>query len=214
MWTKFERLRAIYETGMLVIVRADSADETLHIAEAAIAGGVRALEVPYAVPDVLDVVKALKKKHASDGTVIGVGTVLDAEHAAAALLAGADMLVSSCCNKDMMRMGNRYQAVTIAGAMSPTEMDEAMAAGSDLVKLFPADYYDAKYVKTVRAPLSTAPIVPFGGVTVDNVGDWFKAGAAAVGVGSYITKAHKADGDYGKVTAAAQKMLQIIRDCR
>jgi 2-dehydro-3-deoxyphosphogluconate aldolase/(4S)-4-hydroxy-2-oxoglutarate aldolase len=214
MWTKFERLRAIYETGMLVIVRAESADETLHIAEASIAGGVRALEVPYAVPDALEVVRELKKKHAADGTVIGVGTVLDAEHAAAALLAGADMLVSSCCNPDMIHMGNRYQAVTIAGAMSPTEMDAAMAAGSDLVKLFPADYYDAKYVKTVRAPLATAPIVPFGGVTVDNVGDWFKAGVAAVGVGSYITKAHKADGDYGKVTTAARTMLQIIRDCR
>ena len=111
-------------------------------------------------------------------------------------------------------MGNRYQAVTVAGAMSPTEISEAMAAGSDLVKLFPADYYDANYVKTVRAPLSTAPLVPFGGVTIDNVGDWFKAGAAAVGVGSFIVKAHKADGDYGKVTKAAEQMLTAIRNCR
>jgi len=199
---------------MLVIVRADGSDETMKIAEAAIAGGVKALEVPYAVPDVLAIVKELKKRHTGEDIVIGVGTVLDAEHAAAALLAGADMLVSSCCNLDMIKMGNRYQAVTIAGAMSPTEISEAMAAGSDLVKLFPADYYDAKYIKTVRAPLSTAPIVPFGGVTADNVGEWFRAGAAAVGIGSYITKAHKADGDYKKVTAAAQKMLQIIKDCR
>ena len=214
MWTKFERLQAIYETGMMVIVRTDTADEAIQVAEAAIAGGVRALEVPYAVPDVLEVVRELKKRHASDNAVIGVGTVLDAEHASAALLAGADMLVSSCCNPDMIRMGNRYQAVTVAGAMSPTEISEAMAAGTDLVKLFPADYYDAKYVKTVRAPLSTAPIVPFGGVSVDNVGDWFKAGAAAVGVGSYITKAHKADGDYTKVTAAAQRMIEIIRKSR
>jgi 2-dehydro-3-deoxyphosphogluconate aldolase / (4S)-4-hydroxy-2-oxoglutarate aldolase len=214
MWTKFERLRVIHETGMLVIVRADGSDETMKIAEAAIAGGVKALEVPYAVPDVLAIVKELKKRHTGEDIVIGVGTVLDAEHAAAALLAGADMLVSSCCNLDMIKMGNRYQAVTIAGAMSPTEISEAMAAGSDLVKLFPADYYDAKYIKTVRAPLSTAPIVPFGGVTADNVGEWFRAGAAAVGIGSYITKAHKADGDYKKVTAAAQKMLQIIKDCR
>lgn len=214
MWTKFERLRVIHETGMLVIVRADDSDETMKIAEAAIAGGVKALEVPYAVPDVLAIVKELKKRHTGEDIVIGVGTVMDAEHAAAALLAGADMLVSSCCNLDMIKMGNRYQAVTIAGAMSPTEISEAMAAGSDLVKLFPADYYDAKYIKTVRAPLSTAPLVPFGGVTADNVGEWFRAGAAAVGIGSYITKAHKADGDYKKVTAAAQKMLQIIKGCR
>jgi len=214
MWTKFERLKSIYETGMMVIVRTDDGEEALKVAEAAIAGGVKALEVPYAVPDVLDVIKELKKRHGDDDIVIGVGTVLDAEHAAAALRAGANMLVSSCFDPDMIKMGNRYQAVTVAGAMSPTEIAEAMAAGTDLVKLFPADYYDAKYVKTVRAPLSTAPIVPFGGVTVDNVGDWFKAGAAAVGVGSYITKAHKADGNYKKVTAAAEKMLEIIRKCR
>ena len=212
MWEKFERLKAIHETGMMVIVRTDTAEEAVKVADAAIAGGVRALEIPYAVPDVLDIVKELKRKHA--GAVIGVGTVLDAAHAAAALNAGADMLVSSCYDAEMIRMGNRYQAVTVAGAMSPTEISEAMAAGSDLVKLFPADYYDANYVKTVRAPLSTAPLVPFGGVTIDNVGDWVKAGAAAVGVGSFIVKAHKADGDYGKVTKAAEQMLTAIRNCR
>ena len=84
MWEKFERLKAIHETGMMVIVRTDTAEEAVKVADAAIAGGVRALEIPYAVPDVLDIVKELKGKHA--GAVIGVGTVLDAAHAAAALM--------------------------------------------------------------------------------------------------------------------------------
>lgn len=214
MWEKFKKLEAIEKTGMMVIVRTDTAEEAIKVADAAIAGGTRALEIPYAVPDVLDLVKELKKRHADPSIVIGVGTVLDAAHAAAALNAGADMLVSACCNVDMIRMGNRYQAVTVAGAMSPTEISLAMESGSDLVKLFPADYYDAKYIKTVRAPLSTAPIVPFGGVTIDNVGDWFRAGAAAVGVGSFIVKAHKADGDYKKVTQAAEQMLAAIEKNR
>ncbi|WP_110955569.1 beta/alpha barrel domain-containing protein [Anaerosinus massiliensis] len=214
MWKKIENLKTIYEGGMIVIVRADDPEDTYKIAEAAIAGGARALEIPFAVPDVLSIVKKLSGKYSSQGVVIGVGTVLDAEHAAAALLAGAEMLVSSSFDAGMIRMANRYQAITVSGAMSPTEIAESMAAGADIIKLFPADFYGAKYVKTLRAPMPTAPLVPFGGVTPENVGSWFEAGCVAVGVGSYITKAHKKDGDYGKVTKAAETFLEAIRAAR
>lgn len=214
MKTKFENIKAIYESGMIVIVRADDGEEAYRIAEAAIAGGARVLEVPLAVPDVLSIVKRLSTKYSKQGVVIGVGTVLDAEHAAAALLAGAEMLVSSSFDAGMIEIANRYQAVTVCGAMSPTEIAGAMAAGADVIKLFPAEFFGPSYVKTVRAPMPKAPMVPFGGVTPDNVGEWFAAGCIAVGVGSYITKAHKADGDYGKVTEAAKRFIQSIQGAR
>jgi len=214
MWKKLENLKAIYESGMVVIVRSDDSEDAYKIAEAAIAGGAKALEIPFAVPEVLDIVKDLSRKYSKQGVVIGVGTVLDAENASAALLAGAEMLVSSSFNPDMICMANRYQAVTISGAMSPTEISNSMAVGADIVKLFPADFYGPKYVKTLRAPMSTAPIVPFGGVTPENVGEWLAAGCVAVGVGSYITKAHKADGDYAKVTKAAETFLSAIKKAR
>jgi len=214
MWKKLENLKAIYECGMIVIVRSDDPEDAYKIAEAAIAGGARALEVPLAVPDVLNIVNKLSKKYSDQGVLIGIGTVLDAENASAALLAGAQMLVSSSFSAEMIRMANRYQAVTVCGAMSPTEISEAMAAGADIVKLFPADFYGAKYVKTLRAPMPNVAMVPFGGVSPDNVGDWFEAGCVAVGVGSYITKAHKADGDYSKVTKATETFLAAVKKAR
>lgn len=214
MKTKFENLKAVYESGMIVIVRSDDAEDAYKIAEAAIAGGARALEVPLAVPEVLSIVKRLSSKYSKQGIVIGVGTVLDAENASAALLAGAEMLVSSSFDAGMLEMANRYQAVTVCGAMSPTEIASSMAAGADIIKLFPAEFFGPSYVKTVRAPMPKAPMVPFGGVTPDNVKEWFAAGCVAVGVGSYITKAHKADGDYQKVTAATKHFIQAIAAAR
>ena len=214
MWEKLENLKAIYECGMIAIIRSDDAEDAYKIAEAAIAGGARALEIPFAVPDVLTIIKKLTSKYSSQGIVIGVGTVLDAENASAALLAGAEMLVSSSFSADMIRIANRYQAITVSGAMSPTEISDSMAAGADIIKLFPAEFYGPKYVKTLRAPMPTAPIVPFGGVTPDNVGEWLAAGCVAVGVGSYIAKAHKKDGDYGKVTQATKEFLAAIAKAR
>lgn len=214
MWKKIENLKAIHECGMIAIIRSDDAQDAYKIAEAAIAGGARALEVPFAVPDVLNIIRKLTSKYSKQGIVIGVGTVLDAENASAALLAGAEMLVSSSFSADMIRMANRYQAITVSGAMSPTEIADSMAAGADIIKLFPADFYGPKYVKTLRAPMPTAPIVPFGGVTPENVGEWLEAGCVAVGVGSYITKAHKKDGDYGKVSKAAATFIEAIKNAR
>ncbi|AXH37045.1 hypothetical protein DVJ78_00480 [Humibacter sp. BT305] len=102
----------------------------------------------------------------------------------------------------------------ISGAYTPTEIVDTLEVGADIVKLFPTDAVGPGYVKTVRAPLPQAPILPAGGVTPANVGDWFAAGVVAVGVGSYVTKAARADGDYSKVTAAASEFLAAISAAR
>jgi 2-dehydro-3-deoxyphosphogluconate aldolase/(4S)-4-hydroxy-2-oxoglutarate aldolase len=140
--------------------------------------------------------------------------VLDAEAAFASISAGARLLVSPQFNPKMIAAGNRYQAVTASGAFTPTEVVNTLEAGADIIKLFPAELGGPSYVKTILAPLPQAPIMPSGGVTPANVGAWFGAGVTAVGVGSFVTKAARNDGDYGLVARAAQTFLTAIDEAR
>lgn len=208
MLTKFAALDSIVQTGTVLIVRLESAEEALAVSEAAIAGGIRALEITYSVPDALGVIKSLSRAHPD--IVIGAGTVLDAHAAFAAIEAGARMLVSPNLDRGMLEVANRYQAVSISGAFTPTEIVDTMSAGADIVKLFPTEIVGPSYVKTIMAPLPQAPILPAGSVTPENVKDWFDAGVTAVGVGSAITKAARVDGDYARVTAAAETFLAAV----
>lgn len=214
MLTKFEVLETIVRTGALLIARLDSADEAYRVAEAAIEGGIRAVEVPLTVPGALGVIGRLADKYADQGIVVGAGTVLDAEAAHAAVSAGARLLVSPQLNPNMIRAANRHQAVTASGAFTPTEVLNTLEAGADIVKLFPAEFGGPAYAKTILAPLPQAPIMPSGGVSPENVGAWFAAGVTAVGVGSFVTKAAQNDGDYGLVARAARTFLDAIDNAR
>ncbi|MDP9903604.1 bifunctional 4-hydroxy-2-oxoglutarate aldolase/2-dehydro-3-deoxy-phosphogluconate aldolase [Arthrobacter bambusae] len=214
MLTKFEVLETIVRTGALLIARLDSADEAYRVSEAAIEGGIRAVEVPLTVPGALGVIERLADKYGDQGIVIGAGTVLDAEAAFASISAGARLLVSPQFNPKMIAAGNRYQAVTASGAFTPTEVVNTLEAGADIIKLFPAELGGPSYVKTILAPLPQAPIMPSGGVTPANVGAWFGAGVTAVGVGSFVTKAARNDGDFGLVARAAQTFLTAIDEAR
>ncbi|MDQ0618437.1 bifunctional 4-hydroxy-2-oxoglutarate aldolase/2-dehydro-3-deoxy-phosphogluconate aldolase [Arthrobacter globiformis] len=214
MLTKFEVLETIVKSGALLIARLDSADEAYRVAEAAIEGGIRAVEVPLTVPGALGVIERLTDKYGEQGIVIGAGTVLDAEAAFAAISAGARLLVSPQLNPKMIAAANRYQAVTASGAFTPTEVVDTLEAGADIVKLFPAELGGPSYVKTILAPLPQAPIMPSGGVTPENVSAWFAAGVTAVSVGSFVTKATQGTGDYGLVAQAARTFLDAINDAR
>ncbi|GAA4714754.1 bifunctional 2-keto-4-hydroxyglutarate aldolase/2-keto-3-deoxy-6-phosphogluconate aldolase [Brevibacillus fulvus] len=214
MWRKLENLRKIADTGIVLIIRSDDEEEALKVADAAIAGGIKVLEITMSVPGALEIIKTLVNKYSARDIVVGAGTILDGETARAAIMAGAELLVSPQLNPEMIKMANRYQAVTISGAFTATEMVETLEAGADLIKLFPAESVGPRYVKAMTAPLPQAPIVPTGGVTPQNVHEWLKAGCIAVGVGSYITKAARADGDYRKVTAAAEEFLQAVAAAR
>lgn len=214
MWKKLENLKKIYESGIVLIIRSDSEEEALAVSEAAIEGGIKALEITINVPNALDVIKKLSQKYRNGDILIGAGTILDGETARAAIMAGAELLVSPQLNPEMIKVANRYQAITICGAFTPKEVLESLEAGADIVKLFPAEVVGPQYVKAIKAPLSQVPIAPTGGVTPQNVHEWIKAGCVGVGVGSYITKAAKKDGDYRKVTAATQEFLQAIAAAR
>lgn len=214
MTRKLENLKTIYESGVVLIIRSESEEEALAVAEAAIQGGIKALEITMSVPNALNVIQTLANQYSNKGILVGAGTVLDGETARAAILAGAELLVSPQLNADMVKVANRYQAVTISGAFTPKEVIETLEAGADIVKLFPAEVVGPKYVASIMAPVPQAPIVPTGGVTPQNVHEWLQAGCVGVGVGSFITKAARKDSDYQKVTSAAKEFLQAVVNAR
>jgi 2-dehydro-3-deoxyphosphogluconate aldolase/(4S)-4-hydroxy-2-oxoglutarate aldolase len=209
---KLLTLNRIHDDGLVVIVRLDDAEEAFQASEAAIAGGVRAIEVTLSTPGALRVIERLVAAHGS-AVSIGAGTVLDGHGAYASISAGASFLVTPHLSREVVRTANRYQLPTISGAYSPTEIVESVEEGADMVKLFPAEI-GPDYARAVLAPLAHVSLMPAGGVTSANAKTWFDAGVSAVGVGSTITKAARPDGDYSRVAAAAASFLAAVRDAR
>jgi 2-dehydro-3-deoxyphosphogluconate aldolase/(4S)-4-hydroxy-2-oxoglutarate aldolase len=198
----------------VLIIRLPDADTAERVAHAAIEGGFRALEVTLSIPGAVELIRRLAGQYTSQGVAVGAGTVFDGHAAYECIRAGARFLVSPQLNPEMIRVANRYQVPTISGAFTPTEILETAEAGADIVKLFPTENAGIPYTKAVLAPLAHLPLMPAGGVTTDNVGEWFAAGVAGVGVGSAVTKAWQPDGDYTRVTAAAKEFLGAVQDAR
>ncbi|MGI6284579.1 bifunctional 4-hydroxy-2-oxoglutarate aldolase/2-dehydro-3-deoxy-phosphogluconate aldolase [Neomoorella humiferrea] len=215
-WVGMQKLKVmqrIIDCGIVAVVRAENPDQALKIAEAVKAGGVEAIEITLTVPGALDVIKELAATYRRGEILIGAGTVLDAVTARMAILAGAEFLVSPCLDVEMVKTCNRYQKVCMAGAMSVSEIVEVMEAGSDFVKLFPGSAFGPEMVKAIKGPLPQAPIIPTGGVSLENVGQWIKAGCEAVGVGGELTKGAKT-GDYQLVEETARQFVAAIRAAR
>jgi 2-dehydro-3-deoxyphosphogluconate aldolase/(4S)-4-hydroxy-2-oxoglutarate aldolase len=214
MFQKLDALQTIRDSGNVLIVRLDDAEEAFDVASAAVEGGIRALEITLSIPGALTVIQRLSEKFRSRDVVFGAGTVLDGYAAWASIEAGAKFLVSPNLNAEMLRVANRYQIATVSGAYTPTEVVDSAEAGADMVKVFPTEAGGIPYVKAMLAPLAHIPLVPAGGVTSNNVAEWFAAGVGAVGVGSAITKAGRPDGDMRRVTAAAEEFVAAVARAR
>src|SRR5476649_2713882 len=199
--------QGIVQRRMVGIVRAGSADIALGIAEACIAGGITALEVAFTTPGTLDVIKTLRQRH-GDEVMLGAGTVLDPETARLAILAGAQFIISPSVKLDTIRMCQRYQVLAMPGVMTPTEIVTALEAGADIIKIFPAEMFGPAYIKALSAPL-----LPTGGVTVDNLGEWFANGALAVGIGSSLS-GPGANGDFAAVEERARAFVAAMEKVR
>lgn len=213
MLQKFAVLQKIVEVGLVAVIRAESAEQAKKITDACIQGGVAAIEVTFTVPGAVDVIRELAGAYHSGEIIIGAGTVLDPETARLAILAGAQYVVSPSLNTETVKLCNRYQVACMPGAGSTREIVEAMEAGADIVKVFPGETLGPNFIKAVRAPLPQALLMPTGGVSIDNVGDWIKAGCVAVGVGGNLTAGAK-KGDYASITALAKQFIARIRDAR
>ena len=213
MIDKHRIAQRMLESGVIAVVRAENADQGIRICRAVKEGGIQAIEVTLTVPGAIDVIRALREETKPADILLGAGTVLDPETARAAILAGADFIVSPILNEEMVRLCNRYQKICIPGAMTATEVVKAMEAGADLIKLFPGSAFGPDIVKAIKGPLPQANIIPTGGVSLENVAQWIRNGCVAVGVGGELTGGAKT-GDYEKVTETARKFVDAVTMAR
>lgn len=206
---KEQVIQKILDVGLVAVVRAESEEQGLKVAEACYKGGVAALEITFTVPGADKIIAALAKKYNKGEIILGAGTVLDPETARAAILAGAQYIVAPSLNPDTIRLCNRYRVPIMPGCMSVKECVEALELGCDIIKLFPGDLLGPKAISSLRGPLPQAQFMPTGGVSADNCADWIKAGAVAVGAGGGLVKGSEED-----IIRNAQKFLAAIKAAR
>ena len=189
-------------------------DKLVRVAEAIAEGGVPAIEVTMTVPGAIEMIDRVKQE-LGDEILLGVGSVTDAETARQAVRVGARYVVSPVFKREVVQAAHEGQAAALPGAFTPTEIQEAYEAGAEFVKVFPASVLGMKFIRAVRAPLPHLKLVPTGGVTLENAGDWLRAGASAVGVGSaLLDKEAIAAGDYGQLTENARALRDSLDEAR
>lgn len=207
-------LARILDGGIVAVVRAASGDRLVDVAEALLAGGVAAIEITFTVPDVVAVLQRVASR-LGDRIVLGAGTVLDPETARAAILAGARFVVSPVTSRRLIRLCRRYGTLCFPGALTPTEILAAWEAGADVVKVFPSELTGPGYLRAVRAPLPQVRLMPTGGVTLDNAGQYIEAGACALGVGGSLVESRAlAEGNLDRITELAGRFVAAVRTAR
>ena len=210
---KLEVLKRLTDCGVVAVVRAENADQALKIVDACIRAGIVGIEITFTVPGAVDIIRSLSAKYKPEDILIGAGTVMDPETARAAILAGAHFVVSPCLNAETTKLCLRYQVASMAGAMTVKEAVECMEAGADIIKIFPGNLFGPAIIKSFLGPLPYAKMMPTGGVSAENAGEWIKAGAVAVGAGSDLTKGAKT-GDYDAIVEVGRKMVEEVKKAR
>jgi 2-dehydro-3-deoxyphosphogluconate aldolase/(4S)-4-hydroxy-2-oxoglutarate aldolase len=197
--------------GVVAVIRLENAALLPRVVEALAAGGVQAIEVTMTVPGAIESIRRLTASVPGD-TLIGAGTLLDSETAQRAIDAGARFIVSPVFRPAMIGVCHAAGVPAMPGCYTPTEILSAWDAGADIVKVFPAGGLGPSFLKDVRAPLPQVKLMPTGGVTVENAGEWLRAGAVAVGVGSALVDARLvAAGDFDAITRRAERIVANVR---
>jgi 2-dehydro-3-deoxyphosphogluconate aldolase/(4S)-4-hydroxy-2-oxoglutarate aldolase len=182
--------------------------------EALVAGGVLGIEITYSTPNAAEVVRSLNSKY-GEQILLGMGTLTEPQQAAEAQAAGARFLVSPHCDPDLARAMVATGLVVMIGALTPTEVVQAYRLGADIVKIFPGSLAGPAYLKSLRGPFPHIPTMPTGGVSVSNVGEWFAAGAVAVGAGTELCPISWAEqGKFDAITQRAQEFCKAVQEAR
>lgn len=202
-----ETVRQLETFGVVAVIRLADAARLRAVVEALAAGGVHAIEVTMTVPGAEGLIRELARALGSE-VLLGAGTVLDPETASAVIDAGARFVVSPVLRVNIIHACHERGAAAVPGCFSPTEILTAYEAGADLIKLFPATALGPQFIRDVRAPLPALRLVPTGGVTPANAGDWIRAGAAAVGIGSALVD--RATVDEERFEAITEKARQAV----
>ena len=217
---KMRLLQQMHEQGVVAVLRSDSAEQVVEMANQAIEGGIKVIEITLTVPNALQAIEQLSTRYSSNAgsekpfAIIGAGTVLDASTARASILAGAEFVVGPSLQADTVKMCNLYRIPILPGVMTIADVQQALELGVDVVKLFPGNLYDPSIIKTMKGPLPQANFMPTGGVNVANLGDWIKGGAFAVGIGSDLTKEATATGDMTHVRRQAERYMEAYRHAK
>lgn len=206
-------IKRLCEESLVAVVRGSNYDEASRTIEACVKGGIKFIEVTFTIPGAHTLMSALAEKYAGSDIVIGAGTVLDEATARIAILNGAQFVVSPCLDVETVKLCNRYRIPVMPGIMTVREAVMAMQAGADILKVFPGELMGPKFVKALKGPLPQARLMPTGGVDLDNVADWLKAGCVAVGVGGNLTRG-AAKGDYELVTETARQFVEATRKAK
>ncbi|MCD6232685.1 bifunctional 2-keto-4-hydroxyglutarate aldolase/2-keto-3-deoxy-6-phosphogluconate aldolase [Candidatus Aerophobetes bacterium] len=212
---KDDKMRFLLEGGVIPVIRAKSEEEAIKIGEAVEKGGIKVLEITMTVPNALEVLRRVAEKFSND-ILLGAGTVLDGETARAAILAGAQFIVGPCLNIELIKVCKRYSKIVIPGAMTPTEILYAWEVGADIVKVFPAGNLGGpSYIKAIKAPLPHILLNPTGGVNLNNAGEFIRAGASIISVGSaLVDKKAVAEKNFKELTNRAAKFLEEVKKAR
>ncbi len=212
MASHYDTMKRLMEGKLVAVVRLDSGEQLLRVAEALREGGIDIIEFTVSTPGALDMVKEATARF-GDEVLIGAGTVLDPETARASILAGAEFIVTPTLKPATIELCKRYSKPIIPGAFTPTEILTAWESGADMVKVFPASAVGPDYFKAVLAPLPQLRLVPTGGVSVENAAAYLKAGAVSLGVGGkLVDKKAVARGDWAGLTAEAAALVEAVRE--
>jgi len=204
----------VEQLGVVAVIRMKDRAKLRAVVDAMAAGGVRALEVTMTVPRAVEMIRELAPT-LPDGFLLGAGTVIDAPTARAVIDAGASFVVSPVFRPDVIAACHQRDVPAMPGCFTPTEILAAHECGADIVKVFPATTLGPQFIKDVRAPLPHLKLMPTGGVTLDNAGDWIRAGAVAVGLGSALMDASAiADGRFEVITANARRVVENVAAAR
>jgi 2-dehydro-3-deoxyphosphogluconate aldolase/(4S)-4-hydroxy-2-oxoglutarate aldolase len=212
--TKTEVLNRIHATGLVPVLRAESEDQALQLAEAIIAGGIDVLEVTMTVPHAIHLLRRLRQEH--PGLLLGAGTVLDPETARICILEGAEFIVSPALNVKTIELCQRYSIASLPGALTPTEIVTAWQTGADIIKVFPASAVGGPaYLKSLKGPLPQVKVIPTGGVSPATARAFLEAGAFALGVGADLVAVEAIqNGSAHEITEKARRYRQIITEFR
>jgi 2-dehydro-3-deoxyphosphogluconate aldolase/(4S)-4-hydroxy-2-oxoglutarate aldolase len=206
--------RQIEEVGVVAVIRLRDAGKLRAVVDALADGGARVLEVTMTVPGAVDLIRQLAPA-LPDGFLLGAGTVTDPPTARAVIEAGAAFVVGPVFRPDVIAACHERDVPAIPGCFSPTEILDAHDAGADIVKVFPATMLGPHFLKDIRAPLPHLKLMPTGGVTLENAGDWIRAGAVAVGVGSALVDASAIEsGRFNVITANARRLIENVAAAR
>jgi 2-dehydro-3-deoxyphosphogluconate aldolase/(4S)-4-hydroxy-2-oxoglutarate aldolase len=202
------------DTGVVAVIRTSSSEELVNVARALKEGGVVTMEVTMTTPGALDAISAIAREMGRE-VVIGAGTVLDTESCRAAFLAGAEFIVCPVLLPEVIRMCHRYDKVVIPGAFTPTEIFQAWEQGADAVKVFPATALGPQFFRDLRGPLPQIRLTPTGGVSLENAGEFIKAGAAFLGVGgNLVDQKTVAEKRWADLTRTAAAYGEAVRQAR